>query len=1745
MIAVWLYSPNGTVYDLLEASDHKVSEDGLPDIEEDLQDKHGLITAGELSFTADNASGWWSLLKDTLNPKDRFDEELWASDYIPGIWYIQVRKNGMLRWEGDIVDPQQLSFDDADEAKTCTFTASGALMRFKRYNAALVRREIDEPIICTSDMAAHPKWITFEDQALATLLVPGDKLLLQKFGALLEISNHEVEIAATPVEEPTLPAGTVIIKQRLKFNVTNSASVYCATPYYRNKTAGWLVNAIMAHCNIPEAKRYIDLALENIVIPYADFKDKDCGDALEELASVIPAVAWRDDQGVHVSKLDSGLVEGQTQYWVSGNVEGDPGEQQDFRAQHTDEGPAPKALDAILMEPVRTARWSNYHSAVVVTGANKRTARRGRLTFPSTTLEIQSDFLEKMDDIKALADALWPFYAADREGVEAVVADDGTRYRFWDEVSIGGVVYRVSGYTEPALSVDTDCLSTVSLRLWEAGEAVAGDGDAEDDDEVDDTDPPPECAIEAVTRHYDDYPLIRELYPESEYPPVKTEGFSITQQGKNLYFTDIKFRLWVVIFTWNGDLRRLVDFLVTRWNPLKDRTKHRGFNNFPVITMGLQDDGKYYAPIYVKCGNERLVDVQAVYYDGQYGAETDGVPLGYPDEPNFDEPDDTGETPLAITADDISYDTYPDDIGGTAKIEASLNVTVALTPDTAHELVKVFVINSKGKQISAHAKCTDADGSVVVHFRRKFYKNEVITIQAVEVSGQKGMVTRTDDLDIILTAGTGLTLAVSASIQAGPHPLMVYFELAISSGTEPYSIVWEFGDGTISTIQNPSHQYENQGSYLVRVHVEDGKGARATDAHILITVIDVAAPGDYTWMAVFTGSTELYARESGVEPQNHQLQFLIEGTSHLAGGAIGEGGHIIEASIVGMSTLDADFLDRAPESHQINFGINGVCWFRPNWAFSLPVRIDINIVGRSDFDADFKGRDPETHQVNFDIEGASWFSPNWTENIPVRVDVSIVGKSTMDADFLGRSPEAHECNLEVVGEAWLSADMALRDGPQLDRVVGDGSFTSMDARIRVAGVTAPAAQTMKMECRGLSSTWAFLRVSLPTAGTAEFTGRTDITAGFSGRDPFAWRMEMVVVGNSWFRPDSDWTDPGVSGITVAVESKVEDAPGTRAKECYLKCTITKASAMGASHIVVHATKNGNPLTPKRIDCDGSDTSAIAWWHRCAHAGDALQVTRIALWHKHKRKLLTGGPWPATAKKAGSDETGYDAGTGLPPAPPDGDTQETASWYATVADGSLGPHSFIFTLTWADLSASQKETLWRAIYEVYDPNSSTWKRHEEVNLKKLIKEGKTSVDIKVHINKKMSSGNTGIPNTRIKLEDVFEQTNPTWWYLSGYVENLNPDINQPSPLEYYQDPNGYLTFNLLEATDGTTLFKTFASWLLATSGNIYMDKWGSWDRPPVLRKPDSATYVNLYSSYTDNVSQFYAGCCVRDATGRRFIAKVSHIKNSVSKPIPTSGEDNTWWHYWRTNSGVNAYFLDWHEYRASFLWCNKPEWRDGMLFPVVNVDGTMPTRCKLACVYSARTGSGLSTNKLAFFAAASATADDTEGENPEAAPAISQPPVPAGGGCFAPGVFVMGTTGLPLEIRSVQCNRDGADFVMGMDDRGRLVPTLVLHKFEGDAEEEMLSVAGIASSPDHLWYMGGCREPPRNALAAAGRLAAGSVLYGVRDGLDEEYPLESAPVPAGAFVPHNLNTETGNFLVSADGDQWFLVHNAKA
>jgi len=71
----------------------------------------------------------------------------------------------------------------------------------------------------------------------------------------------------------------------------------------------------------------------------------------------------------------------------------------------------------------------------------------------------------------------------------------------------------------------------------------------------------------------------------------------------------------------------------------------------------------------------------------------------------------------------------------------------------------------------------------------------------------------------------------------------IQFDGSVSGGNPPHLYYWDFGDGGISTLQNPTHNYLNEGVYTAMLTVNDSEGFKATDfATVTVKTPDSTPP---------------------------------------------------------------------------------------------------------------------------------------------------------------------------------------------------------------------------------------------------------------------------------------------------------------------------------------------------------------------------------------------------------------------------------------------------------------------------------------------------------------------------------------------------------------------------------------------------------------------------------------------------------------------------------------------------------------------------------------------------------------------------------------------------------------------------------------------------------------------------------------------------------------------------------------
>lgn len=123
-----------------------------------------------------------------------------------------------------------------------------------------------------------------------------------------------------------------------------------------------------------------------------------------------------------------------------------------------------------------------------------------------------------------------------------------------------------------------------------------------------------------------------------------------------------------------------------------------------------------------------------------------------------------------------------------------------------------------------------------------------VTLTATNSAGSN-TITQAGYISVTKT-GSAPIAAFIANTVSGSVPLSVQF--VDSSTNSPASWVWSFGDGSTSTLQNPTHSYTSDGTYTVTLTVTNDGGANTVSQSGYITVTKVATAPVASFVATET-----------------------------------------------------------------------------------------------------------------------------------------------------------------------------------------------------------------------------------------------------------------------------------------------------------------------------------------------------------------------------------------------------------------------------------------------------------------------------------------------------------------------------------------------------------------------------------------------------------------------------------------------------------------------------------------------------------------------------------------------------------------------------------------------------------------------------------------------------------------------------------------------------------------------------
>lgn len=118
--------------------------------------------------------------------------------------------------------------------------------------------------------------------------------------------------------------------------------------------------------------------------------------------------------------------------------------------------------------------------------------------------------------------------------------------------------------------------------------------------------------------------------------------------------------------------------------------------------------------------------------------------------------------------------------------------------------------------------------------------NYTVTVKVTDSANSANYTTGTAHIAVSSTSSSPVTIrAFTINPSAGQIPLATSFALTPSGGSGSYSYLWNFGDGTTSTSQNPSNTYTSEGNYTVSVTVTDsGDSTNYTTGSATVSAVD-------------------------------------------------------------------------------------------------------------------------------------------------------------------------------------------------------------------------------------------------------------------------------------------------------------------------------------------------------------------------------------------------------------------------------------------------------------------------------------------------------------------------------------------------------------------------------------------------------------------------------------------------------------------------------------------------------------------------------------------------------------------------------------------------------------------------------------------------------------------------------------------------------------------------------------------
>jgi PKD repeat protein len=220
--------------------------------------------------------------------------------------------------------------------------------------------------------------------------------------------------------------------------------------------------------------------------------------------------------------------------------------------------------------------------------------------------------------------------------------------------------------------------------------------------------------------------------------------------------------------------------------------------------------------------------------------------------------------------------------GGISTSEKTINVNLPDPPVAGFTcdvnsgeapLIVSFTSTSTGEITSYSWDFGDGDTSALINPAHTYSATGKFMAK-LTVTGPGG--SNSDDQSINVQAPSPPDASLTCDVTTGDAPLTVNFTSTSTGNITSYS--WDFGDGEVSTLENPSHIYNNPGTFTAILEVTGPGGTDSAEqtinvTEVIITDITFTNPAFTHIHITLSGNTKI------VEPGNSVTYNSVEGTN--------------------------------------------------------------------------------------------------------------------------------------------------------------------------------------------------------------------------------------------------------------------------------------------------------------------------------------------------------------------------------------------------------------------------------------------------------------------------------------------------------------------------------------------------------------------------------------------------------------------------------------------------------------------------------------------------------------------------------------------------------------------------------------------------------------------------------------------------------------------------------------------------